>query len=334
MKKYKKLILSGVLASQAAFSPLLFAENSDDPSNQDTARNSDIVDYRFRFIVPALSDAGFEQVDSLIVNEVVQEEIIAVVEPEINEEFEDVTELVEFIITSLGFGGDDQVSIYQDGFDSAQVIVQIGATLDENGQHHWTSQEELDNNGIVSGGPGYGSLLAWSHGYNTEDGATLVGGGGNDLIEGGSGSDVLVGGTNGQIHRSGSTGQGMGDELTGNDGADTFLWRVGDDIDYGNVEVSNPLLAVDIVNDFSIGDGDSLHLASLLEGENRGTASNYLSFIQNNSDVVISIDRDGIGNGNVTQKIVLKGVTLNELKGDGDDVISNLIENGNLIVDP
>ena len=146
----------------------------------------------------------------------------------------------------------------------------------------------------------------------------LMGGAGNDNLMGNDGDDTLIGGAGNDI-------------LTGGAGADIFKWESGDE---GTTD--NP--AVDFVTDFSTAEGDSLNLADLLQGEESGDITDYISVAQNGSDVVIEVTPEGNG-GDMNQIITLQNTTVDQLAG-GDtssmsqaDIINTLINNGQLNVD-
>lgn len=137
----------------------------------------------------------------------------------------------------------------------------------------------------------------------------LVGTEGNDLLTGGAGHDILTGG----------------------DGADIFVWNAGDEGSY------RP--AVDTITDFNAAEGDSLDLADILQGEESGDITDYISVTQSGSDVVIKVTPDGDG-GVMNQIITLENTTLNDIAGTDTaasmsqaDIINTLIANGQLNVD-
>ncbi len=148
---------------------------------------------------------------------------------------------------------------------------------------------------------------------------TLMGGAGNDNLMGNDGDDTLIGGAGNDI-------------LTGGDGADIFQWNVGDEGTAGSP-------AADFVTDFSKAEGDSLNLADLLQGEESGDITDYISVAQNGSDVIIEVTPDGAG-GDMNQVITLQDTTVDQLAGGIDtsgmsqaDIINTLITNGQLNVD-
>ena len=147
---------------------------------------------------------------------------------------------------------------------------------------------------------------------------TLNGGAGDDNLMGNGGDDTLIGGAGNDI-------------LTGGAGADIFQWNDGDEGTAGSP-------AVDFITDFSATEGDSLDLADLLQGEESGDITDYISVAQNGSDVVIEVTPEGNG-GDMNQIITLQNTTVDQLAG-GDtsgmsqaDIINTLITNGQLNVD-
>ncbi|WP_160287843.1 retention module-containing protein [Pseudomonas knackmussii] len=130
--------------------------------------------------------------------------------------------------------------------------------------------------------------------------------GGNDILEGGKGDDLLFG-QGGNDTLLGGDGNdilfgGMGDDtLTGGAGADQFVWQKGE-------------TGHDVVKDFNIGEGDSLNLADLLQGETSTAASlsHYLTFSVNAATTTtsISVNPTGAAGGATTQTIDLANVDL------------------------
>ena len=214
-----------------------------------------------------------------------------------------------------------------------------------------------DGNDYLSGGDGDDSLSG-NAGDDTLDGGAgddvvdgglgddfVLGGEGDDLVFGGSGNDRLEGGDGDDLLNGGS-----GDDiLYGDDGDDRLIGGSGDDslvggggIDIFALEagdegtVGTP--AVDTIADFNAGlNGDVLDLSDMLQGEDLGSLTDYLDFNYNSltGETTISIDVDG--NGGVfetSQQIVLSDVDLtanNTLSNQ--DILNNLLNNGNLIVD-
>ena len=152
------------------------------------------------------------------------------------------------------------------------------------------------------------------NGLNGDD--QLFGQDGNDTLLGGAGIDFLYGGEG-------------DDTLTGGSDSDTFVWRNDDE-----GTLVNP--ASDTITDFTAGaGGDKLNLADLLHGEESDTLTDYLHFEQDGSGgTVISIDTDGSGTFESTQEITLSGTDLTAGGSLNDQqIVDNLLSNGNLIVD-
>ena len=215
----------------------------------------------------------------------------------------------------------------------------------------------LGGDGIdtLTGGAGDDSLLGGAGadsldgglGADTLDGGTgddrLKGGGGDDILFGGAGNDMLDG-EQGDDSLYGGAGDdsllggegidflygGQGDDtLTGGKDRDTFVWN---STDKGTV--GSP--ASDIITDFEVGgSGDVLDLSDLLQGEESGPLTDYLSFQQDGSGgTIINIDSDGGGTFETDQQITLQGVDLTAGGTLSDqDIINNLLANGNLVVD-
>ncbi len=149
---------------------------------------------------------------------------------------------------------------------------------------------------------------------------TITAGAGNDTVYGQEGNDIIIGGAGNDI-------------LSGGSGADTFSWN---NADKGSVAVP----AVDTIKDFNpttvAANKDVLNLSDLLQGENAGNLSSYLTFAQTGADVTLSVQSTGIA-GQVDQKIVLQGITMAQLAGsnpaDSAGVIANLLANNKLITD-
>ncbi|MEH6633732.1 MAG: type I secretion C-terminal target domain-containing protein, partial [Halopseudomonas aestusnigri] len=143
-------------------------------------------------------------------------------------------------------------------------------------------------------GTNVGTTVSGTSGSETLTGTSL-----DDLIEGGGGEDTLSGGL----------------------GADVFLFNAGES---GN----------DVITDFSLAEGDILHLGDLLSGEEENSLDNYLNFVEVGGDTVISVDTNGDGSG-TDHTITLTGVDLT----DGgaftmdQDVINDLLDHSALIVD-
>ena len=155
----------------------------------------------------------------------------------------------------------------------------------------------------------------------------LEGGVGNDLLTGGAGNDVLFGDA-GDDRLIGGSGN---DSLIGGEGIDIFALESGDE---GTIGAP----AIDTIADFTLGvGGDILDLSDMLQGEDLASLDGYLNFSYDGAsgDTTISIDIDGSsGSFESAQEIVLAGLdlTVNGTLND-QQILDNLLNNGNLIVD-
>ncbi|MGS2724449.1 tandem-95 repeat protein, partial [Porticoccus sp. GXU_MW_L64] len=140
---------------------------------------------------------------------------------------------------------------------------------------------------------------------------TLIGNGGSDALQGGLGNDILTGGSGDDI-------------LAGGLGADTFRWQAGDE-----GTAASP--AEDIISDFNAADGDVLNLQDLLQGEESGVLSDYLSFNFDGTNTTIEVSSQG--DGNIDQIIRVDNIDLTGGIASDAAIIDNLINNNNLIVD-
>ncbi|HEO98974.1 MAG TPA: type I secretion C-terminal target domain-containing protein, partial [Epsilonproteobacteria bacterium] len=172
------------------------------------------------------------------------------------------------------------------------------------------------------------------YGYGGND--TLSGGEGNDLLRGGSGDDTINGGSGNDIIIGGKGN----DTLSGGSGNDTFIWEEGDEGSVGSP-------ATDTITDFNkqpvSGGGGIVDLRGLLQGEagrgnTAGNLTDYMHFEISGSDTILYISTTGgfsggFAMGAVDQQITFTGV---DLIGDfttDEEVIAQLLANGNLIVD-
>ena len=158
----------------------------------------------------------------------------------------------------------------------------------------------------------------------TADNDTIEGGLGNDVIHGFSGDDTIIGGPGNDI-------------MFGGLGSDTFVWKLGHE---GTVDTP----AIDVIGDFTIGsldasvnsnahNADVIDLSELLSfNDAEHDILDFLNVEQVGGDSVLRVSHDG--NGEITQKIILQGVSdLGGLGSDESEIITTLIQNGNLIVD-
>lgn len=121
------------------------------------------------------------------------------------------------------------------------------------------------------------------------------------------------------------TGGAGDDTLTGGNDSDTFIWQAAD---AGTAETP----AVDIITDFHIGQGgDVLDLSDILVDEQNHQLDEYLHFNFDNGDTTLEITPEA--GGSVTQKVTFQGLDLSTLGGTDSEIISNLLNGGNLQVD-
>ncbi|WP_211219912.1 Ig-like domain-containing protein [Simiduia agarivorans] len=213
-------------------------------------------------------------------------------------------------------------------------------------------------NDILSGGAGMDYLLG-GLGNDTLDGGAdddlLNGGAGNDLLDGGLGNDILLGesgndalyGGSGNDRLEGGAGNdilygGSGNDiLFGDDGTDTLFGNAGDDILTGGRHIdtfvwnSPDAGSTDIITDFQVGfNGDILHLADLLTGENAGNLEEYLQFTESGGDTYIHIDVDGGATFESSQVIILQGVDITAAGTlSTQQILDDLLAGGNLTID-
>ncbi len=172
------------------------------------------------------------------------------------------------------------------------------------------------------------------YGYGGND--TLNGDEGNDLLRGGNGNDTLNGDEGNDIIIGGKGN----DTLSGGSGNDAFIWEEEDEGSPGSP-------ATDTITDFNkqpvSGGGDILKLGGLLQGElargnTVGNLTDYMHFAVVGGNTVLYISTTGgfsggFSSGAVDQQITFTGV---DLVGDfttDEEVIAQLLANGNLIVD-
>jgi len=155
-------------------------------------------------------------------------------------------------------------------------------------------------------------------GGNTND--TLNAGEGGDALVGGAGDDLLIGGAGGDII-FGGTGS---DTLTGGSGGtdteiDTFAWNAAD----GDG-------STDTITDFTVGaGGDVLDLSDLLQGEENGNLTDYLTVTSDGTNSTITVDADGTG-GSADLTIVIENVDLTALGATQADILTALNDNINV----
>jgi len=121
---------------------------------------------------------------------------------------------------------------------------------------------------------------------------------------------------------------GLGEDfMTGNDGADSFIFNV-DNINATEVET-------DTIIDFDKAEGDQLDLSDLLSGVSTDDLDSYLNFESLNGDTLVHVSKDGDfgNNSNTDHTILLKGVNLASGGLDDSQIITDLLDNNHLIVD-
>ncbi|RSM24948.1 hemolysin expression modulating protein [Aeromonas salmonicida] len=156
----------------------------------------------------------------------------------------------------------------------------------------------------------------------------LNGNDGNDRLEGGAGNDTLIGGL-GEDILIGGLGS---DTMTGGAGSDTFKWLAGDADG-----------STDNITDFTLGNtasgGDVLDLSDLLVGVPTGGSNDDLaaaldSYLQfDTATKTLTIDPDGAVGGSELTIQFQNSLDLASL-GSNQDIIKQLLDDGNLKVDP
>jgi T1SS-143 domain-containing protein len=195
------------------------------------------------------------------------------------------------------------------------------------------------DNSIIEGTSGGNTLSGTAdndlmYGYAGND--TLNGLAGNDLIRGGRGNDNINGGSGDDVIIG---GRGT-DTLTGGDGNDTFMWEKDDG---GTVASATSDTITDFNNAAITSGGDAVDLSGLLIGElakgnTVGNLTDYLHFNFDGVNTVLYISTTGAFSsgysvGNVDQQITFTGVDLVGTFTTDQEVIAQLLKNGNLIVD-
>ena len=147
----------------------------------------------------------------------------------------------------------------------------------------------------------------------------------SDTINGSVGADAIYA-LNGDDTLTGAAGN---DYLFGGLGADTFVWNLSD-------AGSPGAPAVDKVGDFNLAQGDVLHLADLLQGEESHPLTDYLHFDSDGSNTRVHISSNGgyasagYDASATDQIVVLEGVSLS---GTNTEIIAQLQNLNNLQVD-
>ncbi|MGI9275750.1 MAG: VCBS domain-containing protein [Endozoicomonas sp.] len=155
----------------------------------------------------------------------------------------------------------------------------------------------------------------------TSDADTILGHSGNDNLAGAAGDDTITADAGNDMITGGS-----GDDiLTGDSGSDHFIWNAGD---AGTAD--DP--ALDTITDFQVGSGgDVLDLRDLLADEEDNPLDQHLHFNFVGSDTIVEVKPET--DGSVTQKITLENTDLSLLGSTDSEIITNLLNNGNLQVD-
>lgn len=174
-------------------------------------------------------------------------------------------------------------------------------------------------NQVISGTAGNDALIGGfgNDVINAQDGDdTLNGGAGDDILIGGDGNDTLIGGAGNDILIGGGASE-----------IDTFTWNAAD--------ASNIDIPIDRITDFdtTLGSGDIINLADLLQGETDINLDDYLSFLYDGTDTTMTITPTGSG-GSIAQQIILENEDLTASNTLSDsDIIDNLLNNNQLIID-
>jgi len=187
--------------------------------------------------------------------------------------------------------------------------------------------EDVESNNAILTGISESDRL---YGYDGDD--QLNGGNAADILRGGAGTDELNGESGNDIIIG-----GLGnDTLNGGSGNDVFRWE---SVDIGSI---------DTITDFNMlpvsSGGDIIDLAELLSGEgkigdnNVGNLVNFLHFEFDGTNTNLYINSNGDFQGgydvtNLDQMIVFNNVDLTAEASSDQQIIENLLTNGNLLVD-
>ena len=171
-------------------------------------------------------------------------------------------------------------------------------------------------NDTLSGGGLHDTLIGASgndslNGLGADD--AIHGGAGDDSIYGDSGNDLLFGGDGNDI-------------LYGQSGADTLMGGAG--LDIFVLQSANAYDAVDLLKDFSAGQGDKIDISDLLTIYHLGLAplSDFVHLVNDGlGNSLLQVDADGIGFGSTFQTVML-------LQGLVDLDPATLVSGGNLLV--
>ncbi|TQE99408.1 MAG: type I secretion C-terminal target domain-containing protein [Spiribacter salinus] len=233
-----------------------------------------------------------------------------------NDQFTDSTVGLRDLEISGTAAPGSQVEVSHDG--------DVGQTVTASSDGSWTTllSPPVNETGDVS------VVATDTQGNITTDTKTYtVGGAGDDELRGGNADDVLIGGTGNDL-LIGGTGD---DILTGGFGDDVFEWNLADRGDAGSP-------ASDVITDFGTGNAngnDVLDLRDLLVDEENEDKpiSDFLSVSQDGDDLVFQVTHDGGANG-ATQSIRMEGKSFSDFNaGDSNELIQNMLENGQLKID-
>ena len=131
--------------------------------------------------------------------------------------------------------------------------------------------------------------------WGEEGGDAIYGGDGRDVIDGGEGADYIHGGRNGVF----------GDSLSGDTGADTFVWS---SLDEAAFDLTNLACSADTIGDFHRSEGDVIDLSAIdadqtfatlygnqaftFVGSAPFTAPGQINFFTDKSDTYIQLNTD------------------------------------------
>ncbi len=244
---------------------------------------------------------------------------------------QDLTATGDDLIT--GNDGDD--ILFGDSINTDVLADNQGLTTPDG--TGWAVFEALENGQGTDSGWNRADTLDYIRDHHAElavegqDSSNQGRDGGNDILYGGAGNDILYG-QEGDDELYGGAGD---DLLNGGSGSDTFVWQNGDQGEGGAV-------AQDVIQGFDRqGEGDSIDLSDLLQGEDGNDITallNFVSVTEVGGDTVISVSHDGGAAAGVDQTITLQGVSLADL-GVADSnasqaqILDTLVDNGTLTVD-
>ncbi|WP_309266531.1 VWA domain-containing protein [Aeromonas salmonicida] len=246
-------------------------------------------------------------------------------------------------------GGAGNDILFGDALNTDALATQLGLALPAGSgwlvfetletSHGWTREQTVDyirthltELSVEGGRSGGNDTLLGGTGndiiFGQEGNDTLDGDEGDDYLHGGSGNDTLIGGLGDDILIG-----GLGsDTMTGGAGSDTFKWLAGDADG-----------STDNITDFTLGNmasgGDVLDLSDLLVGVPTGGSNDDLaaaldSYLQFDTVTkTLTIDPDGAVGGSELTIQFQNSLDLASL-GSNQDIIKQLLDDGNLKVDP